>query len=101
MMELPGFRGFTDWEGTMSRLGSSPIEALGASSGRLLRGDDRAEPAGAPSEGTVDSVEPDGASMTGSDERTRGDEPAPAAGEVTTAPEPQLVQGAATVAGEE
>ena len=38
-------------------------------------GDDRADPPAGPSEGTLDSVEPAGASMTGSDDRTRGDEP--------------------------
>ncbi len=89
----------------MSTSGSSPIDALGVRSGRTLRCDERVEPAGEPSAGTVDSVEAAGSSITGSDDRERDDPPtaAPAAGWVTIAlepaPEPQLVQGAAAACG--
>jgi hypothetical protein len=98
-----GTRGLTDCEGIMSRSGSSPIVALGAGSATPLRWEERAEPAAGPSEGTLDSVAPAGSSMTGSEER----EPLPLlmaepAGSVMTArePDPQLVQGAATLARE-
>jgi hypothetical protein len=87
----------------MSRSGSSPIVALGAGSATPLRCGDRAEPEVGPSEGTLDSVAPAGSSIIGSEDR----EPEPlripgAAGSVMTAPDPdpQLVQGAATVARE-
>ena len=48
--------------------GSSPGTAWGARSGRLLRCEDRAEPAGEPSDGTVDSVEGANWSIAGSDD---------------------------------
>ncbi len=89
----------------MSISGSSPITALGACSGSTFRCEDRAEPAGEPSDGTVDSVEPAGSSIAGSDDNARGAAPVPtpAAGSVTIAlepePEPQLVHGAAAAAG--
>jgi hypothetical protein len=98
-------RGRVDCEGIMSISGSSPITALGARSGRTLRCEDRDEPAGAPSDGTVDSVAAAGWSIAGSDDNARGAtaEPALAAGSVTTAlgpePEPQFVQGAGAAAG--
>jgi len=89
----------------MSISGSSPITALGARSGSTFRCEDRAEPAGEPSDGTVDSVAAAGTSIAGSDDNARGAVagPAPAAGSVTTAlepePEPQLVHGADVAAG--
>ena len=102
---LPGLRGFTDCEGIMSRSGSLPIEAFGAGSGRAFRCDERAEPPGEPSEGTVDSLAPAGSSMAGSDDKVR-DEPAPAGTDgpvmigTEPEPEPQLVHGADTVEAE-
>ena len=89
----------------MSLSGSSPIPAVGARSGSAFRCEDRAEPAGEPSDGTVESVEPAGSSIAGSDDNARGAAPvpAPAAGSVTIAlepePEPQFVHGAAAAAG--
>jgi hypothetical protein len=102
---IPELRGRVDCEGITSISGSSPIIALGARSGRTLRWDDRLEPAGDPSDGTVDSVEPAGSSMAGSDDKARGAATVPALepGSVTMAlepePEPQLVQGADAALG--
>ena len=85
--------------------GSSPITALGACSGSTFRCEDRAEPAGEPGDGTVDSVEPAGSPIAGSDDNAPGavPVPAPAAGSVTIAfapePGPQLVHGAAAAGG--
>jgi hypothetical protein len=85
----------------MSSSGSLPITALGACSGSAYRCEDRAEPAGEPSEGTVDSFAAAGSSIAGSVDSARGAAPVaePAAGSVTIAlepgAEPQLVHGAA------
>jgi hypothetical protein len=98
---LRGARGLTDCAGNMSRSGSEPMVAFGAGSGRASRWDERADPAGEPRLGTVDSVEPDGAdsSMVGSDMRGRDVEPAGAGLTTADEAEPQLVQGAETVLG--
>jgi hypothetical protein len=84
----------------MSRVGSSPIVALGAGSGKALRWEDRLDPTGGSRAGTVDSVVPEGASMDGSDVNAR--DGTPETGCLTTALEhpPGFVQGVETAAGE-
>jgi hypothetical protein len=73
------------------------MTAFGARSGSAYRCEDRADPVGELSEGTVDSEAGADSSITGSDDNDLG--AALAAGSVTIEPEreaePQLVQGAA------
>ena len=91
---LAGLRGFTDCDGNTSSSGSPPIEAFGAGSGRAFRCDDRLDPDGEPSDGTVDSLAPAGSSIAGSDDKVRDDAPAPAgsAGPLMTGPNRNLIR---------